>query len=706
MSEKYNNVTAVYGDNIRDVMFSSDGPEAEAFSWRTTKPSEQDSGAKLLYELLAELDENNSTIDHSNKTYNFQSINEWNSKDKKTYYLKKQLCFFDVEDLSEAAKEIKETDTDIDIIRDTNIFAVFNMSDSIYWSDSFGRKVKEKIINSQEESNILIFLRSIYKDNEMSTKFAEKFMLDEILASRTILILNVNDLRTGSFEIREGMSWEQMANETYRCLLKIHKKMPYKKIIVSFNHEGCLIFDGEGSEKTGEDAEDKNHKHCLFYYPGEIVGDFVKINKKDVTCKVTTMMAAIIWEIKNCGYSEENLHTGVRKGLELMRHQIEIGFKAKDNKFFGYPLDEIVQRIRDESIISSICSKIIECPQITTELLTQTFLEDVVSMNMHNGELLIDGALKVCKEIVTFGVHSAANKKFLGKEIPFLRFNKLIVYDKEEIEKFREIYNILKLYVKNKGNKPLSIGVFGKPGSGKSFGVKQLVRIIEANSVILEFNLSQMRNINELTAAFHQIRDASIRGTLPIVFWDEFDSSYDAVDFGWLKYFLAPMQDGTFLENMIEHTIGRAVFVFAGGISSSMEEFSTEAKKEKYKTNKLNDFSSRLRGYINIGSVNPSDYNYKEGGKTKEDLCYMFRRAVLIRSILEQKLHINEEQEILIKNDTLIALLKEYEYINGARSIEALLQRIDVTFDKYINDSNLPNEEDLKLYIKVPSIGQ
>jgi hypothetical protein len=43
---------------------------------------------------------------------------------------------------------------------------------------------------------------------------------------------------------------------------------------------------------------------------------------------------------------------------------------------------------------------------------------------------------------------------------------------------------------------------------------------------------------------------------------------------GWLRYFLAPIQDGTFQEGQITHPLGRAIFVFARGTSITMEAFS------------------------------------------------------------------------------------------------------------------------------------
>jgi hypothetical protein len=48
----------------------------------------------------------------------------------------------------------------------------------------------------------------------------------------------------------------------------------------------------------------------------------------------------------------------------------------------------------------------------------------------------------------------------------------------------------------------------------------------------------------DLTAAFHQAQDRALAEEVPLVFFDEFDSSLNKEPYGWLKYFLAPMEDG------------------------------------------------------------------------------------------------------------------------------------------------------------------
>jgi hypothetical protein len=115
-----------------------------------------------------------------------------------------------------------------------------------------------------------------------------------------------------------------------------------------------------------------------------------------------------------------------------------------------------------------------------------------------------------------------------------------------------------------------------------------------------------------------------VRGKVPLVFFDEFDSRCGSDELGWLKYFLEPMQVGTFKEGEITHPIGKAIFVFAGGTSRTLQEFCREdlsenalskeeiAKKlkdlkESFKGAKGADFVSRLKGYVNIPGLNPGN---------------------------------------------------------------------------------------------------
>ena len=158
------------------------------------------------------------------------------------------------------------------------------------------------------------------------------------------------------------------------------------------------------------------------------------------------------------------------------------------------------------------------------------------------------------------------------RDVPWGQFGKLQTVDRQEIESYRSIRNLVTEYYRQKPlTRPLSIAVFGTPGSGKSFGVTEMAKALLPGQIeTITFNLSQFDTPEALLSAFHQVRDISLGGMLPLVFWDEFDTSLAGTPLGWLRYFLSPMQDGRFQEGQISHPLGGAIFVFAGGTSSSI----------------------------------------------------------------------------------------------------------------------------------------
>ena len=86
------------------------------------------------------------------------------------------------------------------------------------------------------------------------------------------------------------------------------------------------------------------------------------------------------------------------------------------------------------------------------------------------------------------------------REYPHEKFGNLITADRREIERFRTIARLLKEFDSNKKPKrPLSLGVFGQPGTGKSFVVKALARSVYDNKVNFQtFNLSQLSKPDDL----------------------------------------------------------------------------------------------------------------------------------------------------------------------------------------------------------------
>ena len=286
--------------------------------------------------------------------------------------------------------------------------------------------------------------------------------------------------------------------------------------------------------------------------------------------------------------------------------------------------------------------------------------------------------------------------------IPTAKFGKLKTIDRIEIESYHTIQNLISEYISSKNaNRPLSIAIFGTPGSGKSYGLNQMAISKFSESIKkVDYNISQFSTSLELQKAFHQISDSNLEGKIPFVIFDEFDS-YFHENWGWLKYFLSPMQDGVYKDEEGFHPIGKAIFVFVGGTSSSFSEFCGEEIKiekekqlflNKFRDSKGPDFISRLRGYINI--LGPNQVN-------SFDQFFMIRRAMLIRSLLEQKFPhlVNEKGIAQIDNGVLRAMLKIPKYKHESRSVEAIMDMSMLTKAKKWEQSFLPPKEQLKLHL-------
>ncbi len=150
------------------------------------------------------------------------------------------------------------------------------------------------------------------------------------------------------------------------------------------------------------------------------------------------------------------------------------------------------------------------------------------------------------------------------------------------------------------------------------------------------------------------------------------------------------------------HPIGKAIFVFAGGTSTTFKDFcgenfndETERKQflDEFQSKKGPDFVSRLRGYVNILGPNQTNEGW--------DQLFIVRRAMLLRSLLERKTPhlINKKGEAQIDNGVLRALLKVPRYKHESRSMEAIIEMSMISNAKKWEQYQLPSKEQLKLHV-------
>jgi len=259
--------------------------------------------------------------------------------------------------------------------------------------------------------------------------------------------------------------------------------------------------------------------------------------------------------------------------------------------------------------------------------------------------------------------------------LPQFALGNLTTVDRWEIESYQNIRNLILDYSANANSKrPLSIAVFGSPGSGKSFGVTEIAtNILPGKVQKLEFNVSQFVSPLDLGVAFQKVRDVILEGKLPLVFFDEFDSDKDGIALGWIKSFLMPMQDGRFRDEGGEHPIGKCILVFAGGTAPNFEQFTMPLNNpvatsdvQSFKNIKGPDFISRLRGSLDVLGPNPN---------SKKDLNFILRRALLLRSLCmrDRRLNADGTAVLPVSQNIIHAMLMVPEYKHGARSMEAIL---------------------------------
>jgi len=496
-----------------------------------------------------------------------------------------------------------------------------------------------------------IVVRTLLQEKEPS-RLLSRLIGDKQNLNKTIVILHSADLRKAGFEIKKGVSWEQLITETYEII----SGEPWNKfsfLIICFEHEGALIIDNN------------NKNYTAIFYPNEIEGDYLK-NRQKVFGMLNTLHATIIAHLCNHVINEDNIMSTLVKaskaGIIAMRKLINNGFKldnVKKNEY-QYPYDVINENIHEN----------------IDNALDNSGIIDLQFKKINNGITILDEICKkrgidintLCENIIERGVKKAL------VDIPVLKYEKLLSADCNEIKIYRKIHNLLESYIKNNEvyKKPLSICVFGSPGTGKSFGITEIINHINkdqrSKTQTFTFNLSQFRE-DDLLFAFNQISNVNLMGILPIVFWDEFDCDLNDQKLGWLKRFLVPMQDGNYYENGNTYYIGRAIFIFAGGIYKSSKEIIKDSEKNtKYK---LPDFLSRIAGnYLDIFSLNQEERELKSTSKGNE--MYKIRRAVIIRKLTEKYLNkIHEDYELGKSNkEKLIKLLDREFYDFGIRTIE------------------------------------
>jgi len=518
-----------------------------------------------------------------------------------------------------------------------------------------------------------------------------------------IVVLDAEDLRTEGCDVSKGLSWERTAVDTANVFLR-NELNPHERffketggniellcwVIVRFGLDGAIIFPPGCDYYTKKELNQYKRLPILVYDRTGIEGKYnatIAGTMMGYGSVLTSLMAAELIKTSN-HIKTENIINGVKRGLACARITLKKGYvfrevtTTSDNRISNkelvpqFPICEIANADKQD-IYKNFCD--VELPGKNSEL-----------HHMQGGWSIITAkGLPKIEETATDVLCSGIDSCDDG--FPIAKFGKLTTLDKSEIEGYRNIERLVSEYTENTQKKePLCLAVFGQPGSGKSFGVKQVIKSIIEDIEILTFNISEFTNPKQLARAFHQASDKTGGKRIPLVFFDEFDSKMENQECGWLKHFLAPMNDGEFNDGTDVHPIGRAIFVFAGGTFHSFSDVAEACLDKNMINAKLPDFVSRLRGYLDILGANPAH---------KTDYTCMLRRATVLNVNLNLRAEslgtrahwfIDIDRHIRIDDGVSRAFLKAPLYKNSTRSMVAIMEMSSLGSSKGYTKSALP----------------
>ncbi|KAE8363176.1 hypothetical protein BDV27DRAFT_159080 [Aspergillus caelatus] len=510
------------------------------------------------------------------------------------------------------------------------------------------------------------------------------------LQRRPVIIVDAEDLRKEGVQLSYHLSWAKTVEEFTEFLtggtpfaedlkkFEDGEKAPH--LIVRFGCDGTVHYDKN------------NPKELNLYYANSkfVEGDYVQHKGGEMIGEATAFTAGLVSKLAD-NDSGSNMSQAISLGMKAACWLVFKGFRLDQQAGFMYP---------DISPISGP-EEVSPSGPLTIDIGDRSKFEtgrwSILTNGYNSLEVSRGAMLKLAKSIVRIGTGKALKDK------PTAQFGNLVTVDREEMENFRGIANLVQDYMKTPQTKPLSIGVFGFPGSGKSFGVGEVIKAVASGQGKeihkLEFNLSQFLEYSDLLAAFQSIRDQTFSNKVPVVMFDEFDCSFGGKVLGWLQYFLAPMQDGRFLERGHLRPLGSAIFIFVGGTSPTFAEFQATARERAAVAAKKPDFVSRLRGSVDIWGPN------KLSSRDDGDETYTVRRAIILRSLLERNKRVGGS-DFNVADKVLDALLCVSGFHHGTRSLEAIVKMSRITPTEEFTAAGLPSNDRLSLYVDPIEFGE
>ncbi len=595
------------------------------------------------------------------------------------------------------------------------------------WSEILGNLSENEEVGKNIPN---LFIKVNRKLPDLTKGFYAKLMADKELKKKTVAIVFGDTLRAEGLTISKRISWERTAQDylkewyTHPAMKKLSE---FKHQIVYFGISGAIHSYRIGCRSFHRLYFDTEHQTDIHRDPmvdGDVIG------------KQSIFITSILNKLVNIDDEEQNNEHEI---AEKFGYAIKAAIVCI-RKYYEHGLGDSFDKIQEfmEKGVFELVAKLLTEEEGIDKVADERIPVGNASWSIVNQSAAYN-LLDVAVEIVLKGTESTLNKSSQSEKepvvwAPIMKFGKinsekLKVIDRRERESYNAVYRLLKKSIQSKSSnkRPLSIAVFGPPGSGKSFVVRELLNSARSEDCDIELqliNLSQLPDPDQLTKRLNKeavvklledeykkldehaklldklnsntsgddnqyLKDRKLKAeedrqelqkkidklkedkTKVCFFFDEFDSHLNGNTLGWLKYFLSPMEDGKW-ENP-------PIFIFAGGTSHNYKDFTREdssiEKREQveFAEAKGPDFVSRLLGHINILGPNPIN---------DHDETYVLRRAVFLRSLILDHIFqdgnkkdefVDLRKEKRIREDIIRAMLKVTAYKHGMRSIRAIL---------------------------------
>jgi hypothetical protein len=286
---------------------------------------------------------------------------------------------------------------------------------------------------------------------------------------RLVAIVSAQDLRQLPARLSKGLSWEEtLGNLLIELEPKgvLHSLTHCRHLIVSFEAEGAIWIDfgaAKGTRKT---------TRVEFVHDAPVIeGERARAVEGTVFGLQSCLAAAVAWQLTK---DAPDLPAALESGLSGMRDLLEKGHGrvADDDAARGFPAARLAQAIRNPAWVYS---RAVFDAGAATNGSRWTLLGESLRKR--------EPAYDLARVVLVRGPIALAS-------LPHLRIGQLLTAERQEIESLRTLVQVVRRYQDHdKGKKPLSLAVFGPPGAGKSFAVRELAGQVIKDAGWLEFNL-------------------------------------------------------------------------------------------------------------------------------------------------------------------------------------------------------------------------